>query len=36
LSPDDAVVVSYSGSLEDGEPVDVDRVDEQAEDGSSA
>lgn len=26
LTPDDAVVVSYSGSLEDGEPVDADTI----------
>lgn len=30
LSSDDAVVVSYSGSLEDGEPVDADRIDEDS------
>ena len=30
LSPDDAVVVSYSGSLEDGEPVDADAIDENS------
>lgn len=32
LTSDDAVVISYSGSLEDGEPVDADRIDEESED----